>query len=384
MKVKHVLISMGLASLMVIGGGFAIAKTHRTESIEMKEVKATGETYYLTGETSETDSDFSCLVGFSWADAPSAISLSNDGASTPLVFAPGDEFKFVLGNGDWSGALGSADLLGSARGYFGAGSSGNVACIFGGTYNVSVQNSKLVIDCYSTHYADVYFQLNSNAWQHSYVYAFDELSHDGYTLEPLGAWPGTEITEVTDGINFAPNYSAGGGIGKIRIPYIYLSNIRIIFNNNDALQTQTLTVQNDYYYLQNTTSTYGDNTKGACAKTVYAIWKVIDSTVGKSACEVGKSAATAVLAEYESYLAYTYVLDSNYYTWKDGEMNDQKNFTFGEVIERLQYIAEHGSDSRSITLLGNSNTIILVVAISVGAISLAGLLLVLRRRRYSK
>ena len=389
MKLKHVFATLGLASVMALGVGVALAHGHKQVS-EIKEANAAGETYYLTGETTAEDPAYSCLYGhtkWSTAQADAAAEIVEGEEAQLLAFDAGDKFKFVLPD-TWDDSLGGADLLGSARGFFKKESneSSNILCDFGGSYKVSIKGTKVYIDLPSEKNAEVFVQLNG--WEHTYVYAFDEDSHVGHKLEPLGAWPGTEVSRFTQGVNYGYGYGTEGGIGRMTVPYKNLGNTKVIFHNNAGTQTKDLGLSNKYYYWADNEKTYGDDTKGACAEVVFDIAELVNGATDGSSCNIAKQDAIDLLAKHESYIGYTLVEEATIYTWKDASKTEKEDVKFQAIIERLNIIANTPDPDPShgfISAIQNNNGVLIVIVISsIAVISAAGLFFVIRRKKFER
>ena len=386
MKIKHILATLGLASLMVVGVGVGLAAHNHSSQAEIKEVKAAeGDKYYLVGaaDAGATSASASCLYGKSFDNTDTSMEFSDGGAAQSLKFYEGDIFKFFHTSGSWAGELNGTVLLGSARGYFvnDTADNNNFKCVFGGTYNVKIKDAKVYIDVPSIKYADVFIQLNG--WAHTYAYAYDEETHSGYKMEPLGAWPGTEVTNITAGVDFCNDYMAGGGIGKVSIPYLYDINTKIIFNvGNNSTQTKNLPLEEGAYYLANTDSiTYIDG-KGASAAAVFDIAEEVNRT--GSSCTVTQSKASELLTTHAAVLTNVFVTKSTLWTWKEDDKTAKDNITFDKIIARLQLIADGNGTSNGFIRISNDNNNMLLIAViaSISVVSLVGTVLIIRKRKH--
>lgn len=324
MKKKNIIL-LALSAFAVVGVGGAALALHQGPATEAK--AAATQTYYFTGDAN------------SWAEDDSGAAVVDGGATVPVTFEAG-AFKFRL-SGTWDGALGYNELRGTARGYFVCGASDyNIECKLAGEYNVTIKDSLVYIDLKSYSEADAYIQLNG--WANTYCYAFDETSTSGYTLEPLGAFPGTLISDATNGVNFAPSYYAGGGIGRITVPYASMANTRLIFsdgtNNNDR-KTKNLPLAADYYYFADTGSTLGDENKGNAAKVVMLWDHTLAEATNQSLCTLSKDQADACIAAYDAANVTALIDNSTFYTWSDKTRTGQKNYTGAELLVTLNKIS---------------------------------------------
>lgn len=367
MKKRHILSAISLSITLGLGVFAGLALTNKKA---VQEVKATsGDTYYLVGATKAGGAS---EIG--WATEANSFAFEDGGAVQTIEFEEGDEFKFILPGG-WEGALGANALLGSARGYFGG--TDNIVCNFGGNYKVNIKDSKVIIDCYSTQYASIYVQLKSYAT--TYVYAFDETTNPGYKLEPLGGWPGTVISEYTNGVDYAANYSVGGGIGKMDVPYIGLSNTKVVISDGAGQQSGDCTLGKHAFIWEG--GTVSDTSEGALAQTVYEISKVIEGAVNQSACNVTQEAASKVLNDNSSYLNYSRVKTSTIYTWTSPARESKANYQMSDVIALLQEIAAGGSGSRSMVMEMKNNSTLTIVIVCAAAIVTSSLLFFFIRKR---
>ena len=376
MKRKHVITTFSLSIALGLGIFAGIALGNRG----VKEAKAAvGQTYYLVGETKAGGAS---QIG--WNTDANAHAVVDGGSEVVIEFEENDQFKFVL-EGKWDGALGVADVLGPATGYISNNSSNdNITCKVGGAYKVKIKDSKVYFEHSETEYTDIYVRLHE--FENTFVYAFDNTTNSGKTLEPLGKWPGTQVSNYTVGVNFAEDYSIGGGIAKMAVPYIRLTNTNIIINNGipgeggQQSGNQTLFKGNFYQEF----GTAGDSNNGLCAAAVFDISKLVEGATDQSACKITANAANEVLTKHASVLSYSKVIKSTLYTWKDASKTEKQNFTFAEVIALLQEIAAGGNPSRKMqsNIIDNNYALIVIIA-SVTAISAVGLFFIIKRRKHN-
>ena len=322
MKKKNIVL-LALSAFAVVGVGGAALALHQGPAKET--VAVADQTYNLVGTHN------------GWNTSDNTDTVTDGGETKTIEFAENQLFKFCV-PGTWDGALGYSELRGNARGYFGAGAdNNNIKCVRPGEYKVTIKDSLVYLDMYTSYETDAYVQLNN--WSSTYCYAWDSATNEGYKLEPLGAWPGTLVTDVTNGVNFAPNYSAGGGIGKITVPYIGLTNTKLIFHNNSGTQTKDLTLYRDYYYFESTDALYGDDIKGAAAKVVMLWDHTLAEATNQSLCTLSKDQADACIAAYEGSYATAMIENTTFYTWSDKTRTGQKNYTGAELLVTLNKIS---------------------------------------------
>jgi len=361
MKKRNLFITLGLALGLGIGATVGLVANN-----EVKEANATGTgiTYNLTGTHN------------GWITSDNEYEIVDGGSAVPVTFAAEQQFKFVHDDA-WDGSLGKNDLQGicTARSWFGD-YGDNILCIVGGTYNVTILDGKVYIDLQNS--VDVYVQVSG--WEHTYVYAFDQTTN-ATKLEPFGAWPGREVSNFT----VASNFDNGlGGIAKVSVPYKTLSNTKIIVNNNDGGQSQNQDVYAGYYYWKD--GAMGDDTYGEQAKVVFDIEKAIDAANNASVCEISKSVATALVAEFDGLTSSGRVTNSTMYTWETTVGDSKANHSYADIIAELRAIAESGSGSGRVAfdlLNGNSNNsfALIIVAVSATALVAVGGYFLLRKRK---
>lgn len=326
MKKKNIVL-LALSALAVVGlGGAALLTMPKASS----EVKASGESYYLVGSHNSWDLEDKTTTVVEGADA------------IGVTFTAEQEFKFHLGT-DWTGELNENALRGNARGYFvdadpGAANS-NIKCLADGTYMVSIKEGLLYIDFISINKTDVYFQLSG--WTNCYAYVYDNTTASGINHEPFGGFPGTLITDITTGVDFAPNYSAGGGLGKIAIPYKTLGNTKLIFSDGGNVnKTKDLPLSMGAYYLQNTDSVTYVSGKGSAASVVFAWDHAIQAAADHSLCNLTIEQATQCLNLLSSSTGTVFTRNSTFWTWSDKTKTSSKNFTGAEIEETLNAIKD--------------------------------------------
>ena len=381
MKLKRLFSAIGLglfAVTSVAAGVLAFAKGPRMEMAEAT-ITETSNWYFASSETS-------------WETNQVRLSVDSEndnlGELLERELAEGEEFKFKEAD-NWTHAKGYTYLDGgSAKDAFEGhddGSGGqNIKCKVAGTYNFFINNSGRVYAEFANA-ATIYVQIKD--WSNFFVYAFDETSKSGVTLEPLGSWPGTQITNGTSNLDFGhgtANY--GGGIGKIAVPYLAMSNTRIIMTDNSSEQSAVGNaapeLSNGTYYMINGSTGGFFN---PCAEVAYDISKAIDAADNQSTCDMNKDVAADLVAEYGPYWSYTVLRESLVTSWVSRDHSQgTKQYTMEEVYARLQLVANPPAEDPAHIVYGvtNSNSAWIIVIASVSTISLVALFLVIRKRKH--
>lgn len=368
MKLRNVLITLGLA--VASFGGMALAMNAQSES---KATFAAGETYYYAGDDTTKD-------GYStaWSDW-SQNTITEGGASVAYTFVVGEQFKFkTAGEGGWGTAIGVGNLRGTALGYFDNNlDNDNITCKVAGTYDVSIKDGKVYIDLQNPSYATIYIQVQE--WNNPTVYAFDASNASG-TLKTLGAWPGTAVTELTNGVNF---HGELGGIGKITIPYVgNKANTKLVLSNNGDDQSADVYLNPNQYYYNNGTSR---ENLGKQAAVIFNIAQAI-SDAG-SACDIAPATATTLVAAYDALedTNKSGVDSTTLWTWADKTKASSADFTFDKIIAQLRTISS-GSGTRTIGIVTNSSTNVAIVIIVISVITLSSVVafVFIRKRKAQK
>lgn len=368
MKLRNALITLGLAIASV--GGMALAMNSRSET---KATFASGETYYYAG-TDTTKNNYTV----EWADW-SENTIIEGGESVAYTFVANEQFKFkTAGEGGWGTALGVGNLRGTALGYFDNNIyNDNITCKIAGTYNVSIKDGKVYIDFQNPSYATIYVQVQG--WTNTTVYAFDE-SLESPILKTLGAWPGTAVTELTDGVNF---HGELGGIGKIVVPYIgNKANTKIILSDGGNNQSAEAYLNPGYYYYNTGTPR---EYLGKQAAVIFDIAAAIKTA--SSSCDIAPATATTLVAAYDALDATNKagVDSSTLWTWEDNTKTGSADFTFDKIVEQLRTIST-GSATRAIGIMpkNNSNFVVMIIVLSIIALSSTTAFIFIRKRKAKK
>jgi hypothetical protein len=236
---------------------------------------------------------------------------------------------------------------------------------------------------------DVYFafangNVPANVWSSLYVYTFG-----GNPKEAFGAWPGTKVTDVTDGVSF----QSQGGIYKINIPAT-CNDTGIIFNNNSGTQTPNLVLaDHTVLYWSTDTTGSGDKNNGDAAAVVYhinAARRAVTAS-GKilvgSLCGISKATAQTLVDEYDALGsgsdAQGYVNASTDYVYNYQDTTKGVDVTVNYLVAELRLIAASGSGTASIsnTITENNGLIITLAILGAGAVA-AGAMFVFRKKRH--
>lgn len=285
---------------------------------------ATDDKYYIIGNTND--------IG--WNLDTKDIEIVDGGASVPVTFKAGDNFKLIK-NGGWDGQINENNVKGTATGYFSYGTSGgNIYCNVGGQYDVSVKDGAVYFNLRNPSTAKVYVQLKD--WASTYLYMFDETTEAGEKLESLGAWPGTSISDYTVSTNFK---GSEGGIGVIEVPYVNLANTRIILNNNNDAQSPNYPLANNYFYWKWSGEGVGYLADGQAAKVVYDFDKYYG--VNQFTCSTPSAKAAELWNEYAA-------LDANPRSAASSSVITNSNLTVGAVAAELFKIASKAGETVTI------------------------------------
>ena len=368
MKLKKLFSVIGLGLFAVASVSAGVLAFTKGPRMEMVKADPTPTVYYLTGDETSWSADKNDLF----------FAIADGAAPQQHTFTAGKQYKFVLGDGTWTGAIGYQQATGTAFGDCFEGSD-NFKCVVGGDYYVNIRDGVLHINLEeTTTYGRIYVQIQD--WTDTYVYAFDTSVVDR-KVESLRQWPGTRVSDITDGINFQGSL---GGIGTILVPYTgNKANTKLILHNNSGDQSSEAYLNLNHYYYK--TGTPREN-MGLQAAVVFDINKA--SVKATSVCDIDQGDAVDLLAEYDalSEANQTAVNGTTYWSYKDaGRDPAQKmNFTFDQVIAQLRVIAAGGSGANvlfGVTVKQNT-TLIIVLISSFAGLSLVGTFFVLRRRKH--
>lgn len=385
MKFKHVISTLALAMVTAFG----VATGASSRSFKSVSADPEPEYFYMVGS----------MNGWNTSDTTYKIQ-SNDPygvAKLAHTFAEGDAFKIVTTLGSWDGELNYNNVFGSgvlkASPCFikGEGDSTDIVCNVPGTYWLRVTPNKIFIDQENNltdfGIATAYVQLQN--WSDTYIYAYDEDTFVN-TFEFHSKYPGMPVERIgstTDGVNFKGEL---GGIANVNIAYVrgYQSNAKFIINNGDTgegNQSGNLDVENGYYY-RNTDDIVGDSTLGAAAAVVFEISDAIQGATNTSLCNLSKSDAQALLDLYDNCDPKSIVDSTTFYSWKEKDSEDKKNFTGLEVIAQLTKIA-NAPDSNDLLPHKLSSTagsaVVIIVALSTIAAISVGLFFILKKKRHN-
>ena len=354
------------------------------------EAKATsGETYYLVGESAGSSLEESSIFGAEWNTSSTLLPIVDGSGYRDLKLKAGDQFKYMKNN-SWEHVLGGRANIGSASGYIDSyGKDGNVHARVDGTYRVSIKDDTIYVDLINPSTVDVYVQVKD--WENTYLYAYDETTNSGETLEPLGAWPGAQATSVTQGTNAKEYEYSYGGIAKFTVPYINLANTKLIVNNNDGQESGKQPLASEYFYWNSGVA--GNEDFGLAAKFIYESNMALQGATASSLCNVTKSVADEIIGLYPSTndRAKNVIATSTVYTYGDGSTaeEDKTTWTYKDVYDTLVKISNgtytSGSSpvkaAQEVVAQGNGVTI-LSVSLVVSALGLIGFAAYRRRKAY--
>lgn len=232
----------------------------------------------------------------------------------------------------------------------------------------------------------VYFQ-TVTGWTDTYVYSF------GGTKQ-YGAWPGTKLTAVTNGVN----YQSLGGIFTVSFDKSY-SDTSFIFNDGNGgtkgtAQSYDLKIADKaFYWLAASDGSTGDADKGAAAKVVYDInvaRKAVAASTGilaESICGISKATATTLVDEYDALNATAkgYADAATDYVYDYPNTGSGNNVSIATIVGQLRTIANKPVTSPSSFVVDQmkdqSGLIVAIVCLSLG---LAGAsFLLLKRKKHN-
>jgi uncharacterized repeat protein (TIGR02543 family) len=240
--------------------------------------------------------------------------------------------------------------------------------------------TKLVNDSY------VYF--SAPTWEKCYAYTFKNGN-----AGQLGAWPGTQVTEVTDGVNYE-------GSGIYRVGYnSTVGDTGIVFNKGaggtqGTDQTYDLTLTAGMFYKLADQST-GDADRGAGAAVVYDIntarraVAASGSIAVSSLCGVSKAKAQTLINEYDALNAtaqgYVNVATDYTYDYTDATHATKVNVTVNYMVAQLRVIAASGSGTASIadTIHENSGLYITLGVLAAGLTAAGAMIFIAKKRKHA-
>jgi len=237
---------------------------------------------------------------------------------------------------------------------------------------------------YTTIVYDSYVYFSAPSWTSCYAYTFKNGN-----AGQLGAWPGTKVTSVTDGVNYQ-------GSGIYRVGYnSTVGDTGIVFNKGTGGtkgtdQTYDLTLTAGMFYKLADQST-GDADKGAGAKVVYDIniaRRAVSASSGilaSSLCGISKAKATALVAEYDALNAtaqgYVNVATDYTYNYTDNTGNTKVDVTVNYMVAQLRVIAAGSGSAYYVDNLNTSNILVYSILGVVGALSVGGFFFFQKKRR---
>jgi len=227
----------------------------------------------------------------------------------------------------------------------------------------------------------IYF--GGTTWTNTYAYSF------GGDQE-FGAWPGTKIATVTDGVSYQGKYS----VTKVALTK---NDTKIIFNDGTVSGGVKLTNQtNDlsivdkaYYWLDAADGSTGDADKGLAAAVVYDInvaRKAVvasGSILAASICGISKATATNLIGEYDALNATAkgYVDAATDYVYDYTDTSKGADVSFANIVAELRKISGTSGSAVVGVVLDNNTTPVLVMVISLGVAALAAGGLWMSRRK---
>jgi uncharacterized repeat protein (TIGR02543 family) len=239
---------------------------------------------------------------------------------------------------------------------------------------------------YTTLPIDSYVYFKAPAWTKCFAYLFD--TGDGQ----FGKWPGKQVTEVTNGVNYQ-------GSGFYRVGYnSTVGDTKIIFNvgtgdksTETKTQTANLTLTAGSYYKIDDAST-GDADLGKAAAVVYDINAARHAVVASgsilaaSLCGISKADATKLVKEYDDLgsgsTAQGYVNTATDYVYNYQDTTKGADVTVNYLVAELRVLAASGSGTASIsdTIHENSGLYITLGVLAAG-LTAAGAMIFLGKKR---
>jgi len=233
-----------------------------------------------------------------------------------------------------------------------------------------------------TSYTDKkYVYFSAPSWTNCYAYTFGG-------KEALGAFPGTQITTSTSGVNYQ-----GSGVYRVLF-YNDANDTHIIFNDGTGKtagtdKTADLTLTANTFYKLADAST-GDADRGAAAAVIYdinAARKAVTASspiLAESICGISKATATTLIDEYDGLndTAKGYVDAATDYVYNYADTSKGVDVSFTAIIAQLRLIAaKPASNPAAGVVLDNNTTPVLVMVISLGVAALAAGGLWMSRRK---
>lgn len=224
----------------------------------------------------------------------------------------------------------------------------------------------------------VYFQTLSGS-EKLYVYTFGGGNE-------CGVWPGKEVTQITDGVNF----QSLGGVCKVTFSKDY-DDTHFIFNKGGTQSANLLITNGAYYWQTAGTDSTGDADKGSAAAVVYDINAARKAVVASgstilvsSICGISKATATALVGEYDALndTAKGYVNAATDYVYNYPDTSSGNDVAFAQIIAQLRLIATKAGSTPAAVLADNTTTTpVIVMVVSIGVAALAAGALWMSRRK---
>ena len=214
------------------------------------------------------------------------------------------------------------------------------------------------------------------SWANTFVYSF------GGDQE-FGAWPGTKITTITDGVSYQGKYA-------VRKVVLAKNDSKIIFNDGTG-GTKGTTQTNDlkivdkaYYWVDAADGSTGDADKGLAAAVVYDINAARKAVVASgdikvaSICGISKATATTLIDEYDGLndTAKGYVDAATDYVYNYADTSKGVDVSFTAIIAQLRLIAAKPASNPAAGVVLDNNTtpvLVMVISLSVAALAAGGL-----------
>jgi hypothetical protein len=267
----------------------------------------------------------------------------------------------------------------------------NSACTAAYTATTLSANTTLYAKYTTGVFGFLYFQCTSGNYASGtsiYVYTFGG-------SEAMGAWPGTQVTAVTDGVGFYGDGTGGNSYGGIwRVPYMSnADDTKFIINNNTSGSTnQSADLKINagaYYTYQDPTDSTGNANRGAAAKVIFDMnaarlaVSAGGSILEKSYCGVSASKAGNLVEEYNAMKTNTTALGifnaSTDYTYDSTNTSQSVNVNFSGIEAQLAALA---GASSAFNVAGTSDTgsIALMSVIAVTGVAAAGAFFFFRKK----
>jgi len=231
---------------------------------------------------------------------------------------------------------------------------------------------------------DSYVYFSAPSWTSCYAYTFKNGNAGQF-----GAWPGTKMTSVTDGVSYQ-------GSGIYRVGYnSTVGDTGIVFNKGTGGtkgtdQTYDLTLTAGMFYKLADQST-GDADKGSGAKVVYDIniaRRAISASSGilaGSLCGISKANAQTLINEYDALnaTAQGYVNAATDYTYNYTDKTGATNVdvAVNYMVAQLRVIAAGSGSAYYVDNLNASNILVYSILGVVGALSVGGFFFFQKKRR---